>query len=219
MTDNLPALASNTSVFLPTGELDENRAIDIIAGLMKKLQGMEKKDGREWLKTELLEGLRDGLLPVTNYAITLAEAGDEICAAALSTVFVEIGAAGGVKEYSWEWRKTSEQRPAHYQVWAYGLRVHQRPPPERPRGRRWHDNLVRNFYICHLIGYACREFGVRPTRNRESRRAKRAPSGISLVVAAAARNNIDLQERSVQQDIWFSLPGELVRRGLQKTGP
>jgi len=52
---------------------------------------------------------------------------------------------------------------------------------------------------------------VRPTRNRAARRANRAPSGISLVVAALARNDIHLNEASVQENLWSGLPGELVR--------
>jgi hypothetical protein len=94
------------------------------------LQGKEYGIGRPYLDKD-----PPHIAPIDGkeYANNLGvNAGDEICAAALRTFFVEIGAAGGVKEYSWEWRKTSEQRPAHYQVWAYGLRVHQRPPPERP---------------------------------------------------------------------------------------
>jgi hypothetical protein len=92
----LPTLASNTSIFLPTGELDENRAIDCVAGWISTAapHGMEKKYGnkygREWLQTELQDGLREGQLPVALYAVRLAEADDEICDAALRTVFAEM---------------------------------------------------------------------------------------------------------------------------------
>jgi hypothetical protein len=58
---------------------------------------------------------------------------------------------------------------------------------------------------------ACREFGVRPSRNRGARRANREPSGCSLVVAALARNQIHLDESTVQENLWFGLAGELAR--------
>ena len=70
---------------------------------------------------------------------------------------------------------------------------------------------MRNIEIYVLIHLASLEFGVRPTRNRLARRANREPSAISLVVAALARNEIDLDEASVQENLWFGLPGELVR--------
>jgi hypothetical protein len=93
-------------------------------------------------------------------------------------------------------------------VWAYGQRAVQRDRHKRPPGRRWHDDLVRNIQICLLIGLACREFRVHPTRNRA---ANRTPSGISIVVAALARNDIHLNEVTVQENIWLGPPGELVR--------
>ena len=49
----LPTLAFNTSVFLPTGELDENRAIDRVAGWISMVRHrMENEYSREWLETE-----------------------------------------------------------------------------------------------------------------------------------------------------------------------
>ena len=76
----LPTPAFNTSVFLPTGELDENRAIDYVAALISRVRpGMEKEYGREWLETELQKGLREGLLTPAIYAVKAANAGDEIC--------------------------------------------------------------------------------------------------------------------------------------------
>jgi len=75
----LPTPAFNTSVFLPTGELDENRAIDYVAALISRVRpGMEKEYGREWLETELQKGLREGLLTPAIYAVKAANAGDEI---------------------------------------------------------------------------------------------------------------------------------------------
>jgi hypothetical protein len=70
---------------------------------------------------------------------------------------------------------------------------------------------MRNIAICVWIEMACREFGVRASRNRAVRRANREPSGASLVVAALAANKIHLDEGTVQQNLWFALPGELAR--------
>jgi hypothetical protein len=198
----LPTLAFNTSVRLPAGELDENRAINLAAGQIPMVRHrMEKEYSREWLETTLRKGLREGRLPLTIYAVHAADAGaDEICDAALRTVFAEM--AGG---------KLPEQGPGHLQVWAYGQRAVLRPPHKRPQGHRWHDDYMRDIQLCMLIVWACREFGVRASRNRAARRACRTPSGISIVVAALARNNIHLNEGSLQQNVWFGLPGELVR--------
>jgi hypothetical protein len=196
----LPTL--NTSVRLPTGELDENRAIDCAASWISMVRHrMDKEYSREWLETELRKGLREGRLPLTIYAVQAADAGDEIADAALRRVYADM--AGG----------TLVQRgPGHLQVWAYGQRAVLRAPHKRPQGHRWHDDWMRNIQICRLIDLACHEFGVRATRSRAARRADRTPSGISIVVDALARNcKIHLNESSVQQNIWFGLPGELVR--------
>ena len=79
------------------------------------------------------------------------------------------------------------------------------------RGHSWHDNWMRDIQICHLIVLACRKFGVLPTRNRAARRANSTPSGISIVVAGLARHGIHRDESSIQQNLWYSLSGELVR--------
>jgi len=199
----LPTLALNTSVLLPTGELDENLAINRIAAWISMVRHrMEKEYSLEWLKTALRNGLREGRLTLTVYAVEAANAGDEIADAALRIVFAEMVAAGG---------RLPEQGPGHLQVWAYGQHAVLHGPHKRPQGHRWHDDWMRNIQVCMLIDLTCREFGVRASRNREARRANRTPSGISLVVAALARNNIYLYEASVQQNVWFGLPGELVR--------
>ena len=41
-----------------------------------------------------------------------------------------------------------------------------------------------------------------------------AALGISLVVAALGRNGFHLDEKSVQNHIWFSLPGVLTRQAI-----
>jgi hypothetical protein len=199
----LPTPVFDTSVWLPTGELDENRAIDRIADLIPILRPrLEKEYSREWLETELREGLREGRLTLTNSAIQEADAGDEIADAALRTVFVEIVRG-----------ELPERRPGHLHVRLYGEHAVLQPHKRRQR-HRWHDNWMRNIQICNLIYFVCRALGVQPSRSRAARHAKRTPSGISLVVAALARNGIHLDEGSVQQNIWFGVAGELVRANV-----
>jgi hypothetical protein len=61
---NLPTtFLPMASVHLPTGELDENRAINIIGGWLVKLPHeiwLDKEFNREWLQITLEEGLREG---------------------------------------------------------------------------------------------------------------------------------------------------------------
>jgi hypothetical protein len=196
-------VAAMTRSLVPLAPVaDEQRAIDRVSEWVAILRPrMEKKYGREWLATELRNGLREGRLTLTIKAVEAADKGDEIADAALRMVYAEM--AGGA---------ISERGPGHLQVWAYGQRAVLRKPHERPRGHRWYDDYIRNIEICLLIELACLEFGVRPTRNRAARRADKGdPSGVSLVVAGLARNGIHLDEGSVQENLWFGLPGELVR--------
>src|SRR5262249_54093175 len=196
-----PTLAFNPLFLLPPGELDEGRAIKrVVVWVSTVRHQMEQQYSREWLETELRKGLREGRLTLTIKAVEAADQGDEIADAALRTVYAEM--AGGT---------LPERGPGHLQLWAFGQRAVLRPPRRRPRGHRWHDDWMRNILICILVDRAGREFGVRPTRNRAARRNNRAPSGISIVVAALTRNKMHLDEGSVQQNIWHGLPGELVR--------
>jgi hypothetical protein len=189
------------SILAPITVFDEPRAINRVSVWIATLRyKMKKQYSREWLETELRKGLREGRLTLTIKAVEAADKGDEIADAALRVVYAEM--TGG----------TLRQRgPGHLQVWAYGQRAVLRAPHIRPRGHRWHDDWLRNILVCTLIELACREFGVRPTRNRSARRANREPSGVSLVVAGLARNKLHLDEASVQEHLWFGLPGELVR--------
>ena len=135
----LPTLALNTSVRLSTGELDENRAIDVIGGWFSMGHRLDKESGRKWLQTTLEEGLRKGEYELTICAIEEAKAGNEIADAALRTVAREmLGDA------------LPERKVGHVQVRAYGQRALDQPPHKRPQGRNRHDNLVRNIQICCL---------------------------------------------------------------------
>jgi hypothetical protein len=92
----------------------------------------------------------------------------------------------------------------HLHIIAYGQKVADRPPLKRKRGRygtydRWRQNL--SVRACPA--------GVRPIwRQGDGSRQQRAdhePSGISLTVAAYARNRIHLHEATVQNEIWFGI--------------
>jgi hypothetical protein len=188
-------------ITLPGTALDVQRAVNRLALHVATLHHkLQKEYSRDWLEAELRKGLCDGRLSLCIKAVEAADKGDEIADAALRRVHAEM--QGGM---------VVEREPGHLQVWAYGQRAIERPPRKRPRGHRWHDDWLRNLMICFLIDLACREYGVHPTRNREARRANREPSAISLVVAALARNKVHIDEASVQQNIWFGLPGELAR--------
>jgi hypothetical protein len=195
----------------PALRLDEQRMVDQIAGWVKAVSHrLESKEySREFLRDELQKGLREGRLTLTNHAVMAADKGDEIADAALRAVYAEM--QGAIHAATMLGGTVPKWGPGHLQISAYGQRAVLRAPNERGQGHRWHDGWMRNIQICRLIDAACREFGVRPTRNRASRRDDRAPSGISLVVAALARNKIHLHESSVQENIWKGLPGELVR--------
>jgi hypothetical protein len=186
----------------PLAAADGPRAVERIAvWVSMRRQVMEKQFSVDWLATELRKGLRAGWLTLTIKAIEAAEKDDdEIADAALREVYAEL--IGGA---------IAERGPGHLQILAFGQRAVLRAPHQRGRGHRWHDHWVRNITICVLIELACREFGVRPSRNRAARRANQEPSGVSLVVAALARNGIHLDESTVQENLWFGLAGELAR--------
>jgi hypothetical protein len=190
----------------PLALADEQRAINRIAVMVAMMDGrlgFDRDSNRERLRKLLLEALREGRFSITVKAIRAAEEeGDEIADATLRRVFGEIDAG----------MLAPPIEHGHPQIRAYIHRVLALPPKTRPRGPRWHDHWCRNIYICALIDLVCRQYGVRPTRNRNSRRAKRGQSGISLVVAGLARNKIVIDEDTVQRHIWLGLPGELVRQ-------
>jgi len=193
-----------TPLNLPMVMFDERRAINRLGIRVASVRHRLSEDySREWLETTLRRYLREGSLGITIKAVEAAGAGDEIADAALREIGAELQTA---------LLQGRELAPGHAQIITYLQRVAQRAPHKRKRGRTWYNHWCRNLALCFLVIAACAEFDLRPTRNREARRAGRAPSGISLVTAAFARNRIHLEEATVQQDIWFGLPGELARK-------
>src|SRR5262249_49322650 len=84
--ERLPPPAFDASMLLPTGELDEMRAINRVAVWVTTIRHkMGKQYSREWLETELRNGLREGRLTLTIKAVEAADKGDEIADAALRT--------------------------------------------------------------------------------------------------------------------------------------
>jgi hypothetical protein len=209
MNDNHDRLIRFSPFRLPTGEFDESRAIAHLADNLIPMmrQKFEREKGREWLETELAEGLREGQLDLAVYAVRMAREGDEICDAALRRVAAELQTP---------LLQRRELAPGHLQIISYLQDItltaeHKR----RPRGRPWTENVVRDILILLFVGEACRLFGLHPTRARDSRRAKRDPSGVSLITAALAHCGLHLEEASVQKYIWHgSLANRLRARGI-----
>jgi hypothetical protein len=195
-----------TSVLSPMVVFDERRAINrLIIKVASIRYRLDEQYSREWLETTLQQCLREGELKIASMAVEAADKGDEIADAALRKIGAELQVL---------LVQGRDLAPGHLQVIAYFQRVALRAPHKRKRGRAWYDDWYRNHAICVLIIAACLEFGVQPTRNRESRRADRQPSGISQVTAALARNRINLDESTIQRKIWFGLPGALMRKAM-----
>jgi hypothetical protein len=195
-----------TSILLPLAIPDERRAINrVIIWVAMVRHKLTKEWSRDWLEATLRRYLREGGLTIASKAVEAADAGDEIADAALRDVGAEL---------QMPLVQGRDLAPGHLQIIAYLQRAAKRAPHKRKRGRAWYDDWYRNIAICILVDLACREFGLSPTRNRDSRRAERRPSGISVVVAALARNKTHIDEKSVQRHIWLGLPGELTRRAI-----
>jgi hypothetical protein len=190
----------------PLAAADKQRAINRVAIWVSLIHHRlsSEEHSREWLGTALRRGLREGQLTLSIKAVEAADHyRDYIADAALREVGAELQAL---------LVQGRELAPGHLQVISYLQRAAQRAPHKRKPGRyTWHDTWDRNIGICILILLACKEFGVPPTRNRESRRADRNPSGTSLVTKGLARNKIHLDEGTIQRHIWHGVWGELVR--------
>jgi hypothetical protein len=186
---------------LPTGELDEDRAIDYLAATVipQVRHRLETKFSKEALATIVQKKLREGELRFAELTVRLANGGNKMCDEALRLVFAEMVSDAPM-----------EQRPGYLQIRAYGQAAVLQPHKGRP-GRPQTDNLMRDIQICVCIVLACRGFHVLPTRNEATRYAGGSPSGISLTVAAFRRHGKFLDETHVQKNIWFNLAGELVR--------
>jgi hypothetical protein len=196
-------ITAPASVRLPTGELDEKRAFAWADALVSTTPfRLDRESGRKRLQDDLQDGLREGRLDLALYAIRLAYAGDEMCDVALRTVGAEL---------QMPLLQKRDLAPGHLQIIAYLQNVVL--APQRPRGRGWCDYLVRDVYICLCIDKVRHDLGVPATRNRETRQAKRASSAISLLMPALAKHhNIDLSEKSIQENIWYGALGNRLRR-------
>jgi hypothetical protein len=194
-------IARLPSARLPTN-VDDNHAIEVIDGWLSTMgHRLNKEYGREWLQTELEKELREGDYEFTLSAINEANAGNEIAHEALLTIARELLAEA-----------LPERKSGHLPVRDYGMRAWGQPY-KRLRGRSLYDNFVKNMLTCYCVILACYHFGVPPTRNRAHTKGGGAPSsGISLVVAALEHRGIYRDEKTVQEKIWYGLPGALARR-------
>jgi hypothetical protein len=193
--------------------MDEEHMIDLVAEKERSVPQWDADKGREWLGAALRKRLLEGRLSAALNAIKAADAGDEICDTTLRSVYAEIP----------DKVLLDERETAYLHIRAYGKRAVLCAPHKR-QGHRWHDNWMQNISLCALIVWAYQTLGVRPTRNRvQYERARQGqagilPSGVSLVVAARARNKRSppLDEWSVQQHIWLGETGALVRSALDE---
>jgi hypothetical protein len=185
-------------ITLPMTVSDEQAAIAAVAEQVARwLPRM--RNSHENLASMLRDSLRRGDLIVTIKAVNAAERKDDWLAdAVLRATYAEM---------------QNLREPMSDQLRAFGERAVLRPPVQRGKGRNQYAYWSRNNGICFLVQWACNQFGVRPTRSRSARR-DRLPSGISLVKQALEQHKIFLEERSIQDDIWFGLPGILARQAM-----
>jgi hypothetical protein len=188
--------------------MDEKRMIDIVAVELARLgPRIEKEWDLKFLQQLLLNGLRSGRPEFARNAVRAADRGDEFAHSALRIVYFE--REGGAFPGRGPW---------HVHIKQYGMRavVHPDAPRRSPRGRRWVENWVRNYHVCRFVVWTCDKFGLHPRRNRFAHRADRAPSGISVVVAALDQAKIwYTTEAYVQEHVWGGLAGEIVREDLE----
>jgi hypothetical protein len=201
--DNLAA--AEAELTLPKPTLDESSVVDRLAAQVASvLERMSARYSHVRLAELLSDCLRRGDLAVTVKAIEAAERNDDWLAdVVLRKTYAEMD---------------TNHQPMTDQLRAFGQRAVLRPPVARGRGRDEYAVWSRNINICTLILSTCCEFNLRPTRSGSARRS-RTPSGVSLVRAALARNGINIEEKTIQQDIWFGLPGALVRQAFAHDRP
>ncbi len=142
---------------------------------------------REWLESNLHEFLKQGLIP-TMQVIDSARAGDPIAHAALWRVATEMLDRGEMPGAALRTYYAEATRPGP------------------PHGKYWADDWRRNAGIAVLVFMTKEHFGLRPTRNRAS---KRKPSACSVVAAALGRAGINVAEKRIE-NIWAGLAGKIV---------
>jgi hypothetical protein len=193
-----------TSANLPAAFNEQ--AIDRVAGWVAQVREQLNQFTPKWLEDVVRRHLREGNLTFAIKAREAAEQGDAFTDAALRHVGAELQLLLLQKQ---------DLEPGHLQVLSYFQAAALRAPNRRKAGQ-WtmYDDLARKVGICVLVGLACAEFDLSPTRNRTARRAGGKPSGISVVTAALARNRIHLDEGTIQQKIWHGFAGELYRQVL-----
>jgi hypothetical protein len=187
---------------LPAVTANEEQAIAIVAAQAAKLLPLMNAS-HEMLAMYLRDALRRGDWSVTIKAIEWAEQkGDWLADSVLRQTYAEM---------------QNLREPMSDQLRAFGERAVLRPPVQRGKGRDQYANWCRDLDICCLVMWACTEFGVRPTRSRSARR-ERVASGCSLVKQALERHKIFIEEKTIQEHIWFGLPGVLARQAVAKLG-
>lgn len=161
-----------------------------------------QENSSERLEATLKKLLREGELQVAVGVVRLADKGDLIADKALLDV---------ARELQTPMLQNQALAPGHLQVVAYLQRADLTAPRKRKPGRGECDLWYRNLLMCVLVTKACAWLGIRPTRNRGSRRAGRGLSGCSIVAEALTRVGIPISEDALQQHIWLGPWGEVVR--------
>jgi len=212
----LPPIFFDDSIRLPTGGLDKDRVINCIAAFVSKmLHKLTPEYSHDWFETTVLKWLREDRSPFSARTVAAAESGDEIADRALRRVFVEITRG-----------ELSSGPGQHLYVREYGEHAVLRGPCRHRPGRRLQDNFVRDPEMCALIweiSRALHKFGIRPTRNPATMDKHSADaatmdkhSAISLLVAALASLGHHFEEKTLQA-IWLGPTGKLVREIFSAT--
>jgi len=212
----LPPIFFDDSIRLPTGGLDKDRVINCIAAFVSKmLHKLTPEYSHDWFETIVLKWLREDRSPFSARTVAAAESGDEIADRALRRVFVEITRG-----------ELSSGPGQHLHVREYVEHTVLRGPHKRQPGRRLQNNFVRDPEMCGIIweiSRALHKFGLRPTRNAATMHKYPADaatttmdkhSAISLLVAALEHLDDPLGyhlEEKTLQEIWLGPTGKLVR--------